>query len=324
MTPPTPSVGTATKPGAAEILVVVGATGTGKSSLSLELAEQLHRAGRAADIVNADASQLYRGMNVGTAKLSESERGNTPHHLFDALGVREEASVAAYQTLARATIDEILARGAVPILVGGSGLYVSSVIYDFRFAGTDPDVRARLEAELAADGPGALYSRLKLLNEKTAAAVGASNGRRLVRALEIIEITGEAHSAEMPDEQIAWRPASIVGMQLEREQLIPRLDERVRQMWRGGMLEEVRGLIPLGLERGVTASRAIGYAQALAQLRGELSEAEAIEATQALTRRYARRQVSWFRRYRGVEWLDAAQPIAAHELATSMEPWLSI
>ncbi len=324
MTPPTQNVGTATKPVAPEILVVVGATGTGKSELSLELAHRLRGAGRAAEIVNADASQLYRGLNVGTAKLGESERGGIPHHLFDALDVKEEASVAAYQSLARATVNAILARGAVPILVGGSGLYVSSVIYDFRFAGTDPAVRARLEAELASEGPGALYSRLKLLNEKTAAAVGASNGRRIVRALEIIEITGEAHSAEMPDEQTAWRPAAIVGMQLEREQLLPRLDDRVRRMWAGGMLDEVRGLIPLGLERGVTASRAIGYAQALAQLRGELSETEAIEATQSLTRRYARRQVSWFRRYRDVEWLDAAGPVSAHELATSMDAWLSI
>ena len=177
---------------------------------------------------------------------------------------------------------------------------------------------------MAAAGPGALYSRLKILSEKTVIAIGASNGRRIVRALEIIEITGEAHSAEMPDEQLPWRHASILGLQLDRELLVARLDERVRAMWASGLLDEVRGLLPLGLERGVTASRAIGYSQALAQLRGEMSETEAIEATQALTRRYARRQVSWFRRYRAVAWHDAAHAFDADHLATSMDPWLSI
>ncbi|KQX08367.1 tRNA dimethylallyltransferase [Leifsonia sp. Root1293] len=287
------------------LIAVVGATGTGKSALALDIAEHLIADGLSVEIVNADASQLYRGMDIGTAKLAPSERRGIRHHLFDVLEVTEEASVARYQTEARAAIAGIRERGAVPILVGGSGLYVSSVVYDFRFPGTDTELRTRLEQELSERGPGLLHQRLKALDPNAAERIGSQNGRRLVRALEIIEITGEPHAASLPDEPVEWAPLAMIGLALDRAELVERLDSRVEQMWADGMLGEVEALIPAGIERGITASRAIGYAQALAQLRGEIDEAEAIDLTQALTRRYARRQVSWFKRYPKTTWLEA-------------------
>ncbi len=288
------------------IVAIVGATGTGKSGLSLALAERWAARGIAAEVVNADAMQLYRGMDIGTAKLAEAERRGVPHHLIDVLDVTEEASVARYQQEARATIEQILSRSAVPVLVGGSGLYLAAVLTDFRFPGTDADLRARWEAELAERGPASLHAALVERDPAAAAAIGPHNGRRLVRALEVIDLTGEPFGAGLDARERPWRPYRQLGLALDRERLVPRLDERVRGMWRAGLLDEVRGLLPRGLGRGVTASRAIGYAQAIAQLRGELDEAEAIAQTQALTRRYARRQVGWFRRDTSVEWLDAA------------------
>lgn len=282
--------------------MIVGATGTGKSALSLDLAQRIIAHGRSAEIVNADAMQLYRGMDIGTAKLAPDERRGIPHHLLDVLDPRDDASVADYQRDARAAIDEIVARGAVPILVGGSGLYVSSVIDDFHFPGTDPVVRARLEAELAEVGPGLLHRRLAAVDAAAAASIGPSNGRRLVRALEVIELTGEPFGAGLPAEGTRWRPTAIVGLQAPREVLVTRLDARVAAMWRDGLVAEVDALREIGL--GVTASRAIGYAQALAQLDGSMTEGEAIASTAALTRRYARRQVGWFRRYADVTWIE--------------------
>lgn len=288
---------------APDILAIVGPTGTGKTDLSLAVAERLAARGVAAEVVNADAMQFYRGMDIGTAKLPREEWRGIPHHLFDVLDVTEEATVARYQPEARAAVDGILSRGAVPILVGGSGLYVSSVIYDFRFPGTDPALRDRLEAELAAQGPGMLYRRLLEVDPAAAKNIGASNGRRLVRALEVVALTGEPVSASLPEEPVPWRPSAIIGLSAPREELTARLDARVERMWSAGLVDEAAALIPLGLERGVTASRAIGYAQALAELRGDLTRAEAIAQTQQLTRRYARRQVSWFKRYPGIRWL---------------------
>lgn len=284
---------------------MIGATGTGKTALALDVAQALAAAGRDAEIVNADAMQLYRGMDIGTAKATETERRGIPHHLFDVLEVTDEASVATYQVQARECIEAIIARGAVPILVGGSGLYVSSVLYDLRFPGTDPAIRQRLERELDEQGPGLLYRRLHEVDPASAAVIGASNGRRLVRALEVIELTGEPYDAGLPQHPQLWRDAVVVGLRLDRADLVTRLDSRVTHMWHDGLLDEVRGLLPHGLERGVTASRAIGYAQAIAQLRGELTEAQAMAQTAALTRRYARRQVSWFGRYPDVHWFDA-------------------
>ena len=296
------------------LVAVVGATGTGKSALSLDIAERLRSDGRSAEIVNADAMQLYRGMDIGTAKLPEAGRRGVPHHLLDVLDVTAEATVAAYQEDARAVVTDILARGAVPILIGGSGLYASSVLFDYAFPGTDPEIRERLERELAETGPGMLHRRLRQLDPAAAQRIGAHNGRRLVRALEVVEMTGpqpERASAEPS----AWRPARILTLTLPREELVPRLDARVAGMWAEGLVDEVAGLLPAGLADGVTASRAIGYAQAARQIAGELTEAEAVEETRALTRRYARRQVSWFGRYADAVRLDAGDPeLLAHAL----------
>ena len=284
---------------------VVGATGTGKTALSLDLAEALAARGRAAEIVNADAMQLYRGMDIGTAKLPAAERRGIPHHLFDVLDVTEDAAVAWYQDAARVAIAEIHGRGADAVLVGGSGLYVSSVLFDFRFPPRDEEVRARLEAELDHRGPGALYARLRELDPSTAEKVDPRNGRRIVRALEVLELGERTHGAMLPQEPVLWhRATEIVGVAVPREELVQRLDARVEAMWRDGLVDEVRALRERGLEQGVTARRAIGYAQALAELAGEMTEAEAIAETQALTRRYARRQVSWFKRYDGIRWVE--------------------
>jgi len=288
------------------ILAIVGATGTGKSALSLDVAERLAADGIRAEVVNADAMQLYRGMDIGTAKLPLAERRGIPHHLLDVLDPREEASVAAYQGQARSVIERIAARGAVPILVGGSGLYVSSVVHDFRFPGTDPGIRAPLEAELAERGPGALHLRLRDADPAAAEAIGPHNGRRLVRALEVVQITGAPFGSGLAAERTAWRPTLTIGLRTERATLVERLDRRVEGMWGDGLVAEVAALRPAGF--GTTASRAIGYAQALAQLDGALDEAEAIAQTAALTRRYARRQVSWFGRSAGTVWLDADDP----------------
>ncbi|MBC7442544.1 MAG: tRNA (adenosine(37)-N6)-dimethylallyltransferase MiaA [Ramlibacter sp.] len=290
------------------LVVIVGPTGTGKSELSLDLAERLTQAGTPAEIVNADAMQLYRGMDIGTAKVPVADRRGIPHHLLDVLEVTDEATVARYQAEARDAITGILGRDRVPILVGGSGLYVSSVVYDFQFPGTDPELRARLEAQLTVQGPGALYTRLKALDPGAAARIGPSNGRRLVRALEVVELTGAPHTAALPDAPAHWMPAVTLGLRAPRAELTPRLDARVERMWADGLVDEVEALIPAGIETGVTASRAIGYAQALGQLSGSLTRAEAIETTQQITRRYARRQVSWFKRSPQTHWMDASAP----------------
>ncbi|MGP6176695.1 tRNA (adenosine(37)-N6)-dimethylallyltransferase MiaA [Microbacterium sp. A196] len=284
---------------------IVGATGTGKSDLALGLAEALRADGNPAEIVNADAMQLYRGMDIGTAKLPVAERRGIGHHLFDVRDVTEEAAVAWYQPLARAAIADIHAHGGDAILVGGSGLYVSSVIFDFRFPPRDPAIRARLERELEELGNRALYEKLVAADGATAAKVDPKNGRRIVRALEVLEQGAQTHGAALPDAPQLWHAdTSIIGLHVERPELVERLDRRVEGMWEQGMLEEASALREAGIERGTTAPRAIGYAQALAQLSGEKSEAEAIAETQALTRRYARRQVSWFKRYPAIRWVS--------------------
>ncbi|MGX1701488.1 tRNA (adenosine(37)-N6)-dimethylallyltransferase MiaA [Microbacterium sp. NPDC055357] len=295
----------------ARLWAVVGATGTGKTALSLSLAEERAEQGRSAEIVNADAMQLYRGMDVGTAKLPAAERRGIPHHLLDVLEVTDEAAVAWYQEAARAAITAIHARGADAILVGGSGLYVSSVLYDFRFPPRDAAVRARLEAELDDHGPGVLFARLREADPATAAKVDPRNGRRVVRALEVLEQGERTHGAALPDAPVLWHPHTrVIGVGVPRELLVARLDARVEGMWRDGLLDEVRMLRDQGLEQGVTARRAIGYAQALSELAGDLTREEAIAQTQALTRRYARRQVSWFRRYDDVTWVEPGVPAA--------------
>ncbi|MFD5599666.1 tRNA (adenosine(37)-N6)-dimethylallyltransferase MiaA [Leucobacter sp. NPDC058333] len=290
---------------------IVGATGTGKSALSLDLAEQLAADGRAAEIVNADAMQLYRGMDIGTAKLPVADRQGITHHLFDVLAPSDEATVAWYQPTARETIAAIHNRGADAILVGGSGLYVSSVLFDFQFPPRDAALRAELEATEQRDGVDALVERLRALDPAVAAAVDVRNPRRVVRALEVALLGGDAQ-VTLPAAPKLWHdPAPgatrIVGVRAERSELVARLDRRVEDMWAAGIVDEVRSLLPHGIADGPTASRAIGYAQALAQLDDRLTEAEAIAETQVLTRRYARRQVSWFKRYAAVEWVTAGE-----------------
>ncbi|WP_173922148.1 tRNA (adenosine(37)-N6)-dimethylallyltransferase MiaA [Agromyces sp. Marseille-P2726] len=292
------------------LIAIVGATGTGKSDFALDLAEAFDEVGRVAEVVNADAMQLYRGMDIGTAKVPMHQRRGVPHHLLDVLEVTDEASVAEYQRAARTVIDEIMSRGGLALLVGGSGLYVSSVIHDFRFPGTDASIRARLEADLAALGPGLLHARLRAIDAETAASVDPQNARRIVRALEVIELTGEPKAARLPDDPVPWRPHRIVHLRSERSKLVERLDARASGMWEDGLVDEVRALIPRGLEHGVTARKAIGYAQALAELHGRISRAEAIAQTQQLTRTYARRQVGWFRRYADAVAIDADDLVA--------------
>lgn len=288
------------------LIVIVGATGTGKSRFSLDLGELISSEGMPVEVVNADAMQLYQGMNIGTAKLPFEERRGIPHHLLDILDPRDEASVSKYQADARAVITGILGRGAVPMLVGGSGLYVSSVIHNFKFPATDPVIRARLEQELLDRGPGLLYRDLAAVDADAAAAIGPHNGRRLVRALEVVELTGKPFGSGLPADSDNWMPTTSLGLSTPRELLVHRLDGRVAGMWSDGLVEEARSLEMTGL--GVTASRAIGYAQALGQIRGEFSEVEAIEQTRVLTRKYARRQVGWFRRYPQTIWLDSDDP----------------
>ncbi len=298
---------------------VVGATGTGKTGLSLDLAEALSAQGRPAEVVNADAMQLYRGMDIGTAKLPEGERRGIRHHLFDALAVTDEAAVAWYQDAARTAIREIHGRGADAILVGGSGLYVSSVLWDFRFPPRDEALRAALERELDEHGPGALYARLREKDPDAAERIDPRNGRRVVRALEVLAQGGETHGGALPEAPEFWHPQTrIVATAIDREELVGLLDARVEQMWAAGLVAEVEALIPAGIERGVTAGRAIGYAQALKQIRGDVTRDEAVAETQALTRRYARRQVSWFRRYAEAEWVDA-RTVDAGTLASRSE-----
>lgn len=303
------------------IVAVVGATGTGKSSLALDLAEALGKTGVHAEIVNADAMQLYKGMDIGTAKVPLSDRRGISHHLFDIWDVTTEASVAEYQSAARAVIRDIQFRGRVPILVGGSGLYVSSVLYEFEFPGTDPAVRAELERRAEAEGTDALMAELALKDPLAAAAIDPQNVRRVVRALEVIQVTGKPFGAGLDAERRPWQSQThILGLHREREDLVGALDARVLGMWEDGLVEEVESLIPQGLRRGLTASRAIGYQQVLEFLDGHCSRSEAIESTQALTRRYARRQVSWFRRDQNITWFSSGEKEAlARGLAMARE-----
>ncbi|MCP2256784.1 tRNA dimethylallyltransferase [Streptoalloteichus tenebrarius] len=284
-------------------VAVVGPTATGKSDLGVDLALRL-----GGEVVNADAMQLYRGMDIGTAKLTVEERRGVPHHLLDVLDVTETASVAAYQRQTRRTVEELLAAGRVPVLVGGSGLYVRAVLDELEFPGTDPEVRARLEAELAEVGPAALHARLAAVDPAAAAAILPGNGRRIVRALEVVEITGRPFSATMPRPGPARYGTVLIGLDREPAVLDERVDERVRRMFAAGLIDEVRALEAEGLREGRTASRALGYQQVLAALDGQCDMDTAAAETARATRRFVRRQRSWFRRDKRITWLDAARP----------------
>jgi tRNA dimethylallyltransferase len=284
------------------VVAVVGPTATGKTALAVALARRL-----GGEVVNADSMQLYRGMDIGTAKPDAAERDGVPHHLLDVWHVREPASVAEYRRLARAEIDRLRAAGVVPLLVGGSGLYVRAVLDELDFPGTDPAVRARLEAELAGVGPAALHARLAERDPAAAAAVLPSNGRRIVRALEVVELTGAPFRASLPEPRPHY-PAVSVGLDRAPAELDERVARRVDRMWASGFVAEVEALAADGLREGPTAGRALGYAQVLAQLDGELTATEAREHTVRTTRRFVRRQRSWFRRDASTTWLDAARP----------------
>jgi tRNA dimethylallyltransferase len=280
---------------APEVIAVVGATGTGKSDLALGIARALRADGVPAEIVNADAMQLYRGMDIGTAKVPEADRRGIPHHLLDVLEVTDEANVAAYQRQARAVIDRIVTAAGVAVLVGGSGLYVSSVLHDLAFPGTDPELRAALEREAEERGPGALLARLRGLDPAAAAVVDPRNTRRLIRAVEVASGPG-AVQPSLPSAPRWWRPARVLHVRRQRDVLVPALHERAAAMFAAGLVEEVAGLVDAGIERGRTARAAIGYAQALEVLHGRQEIPAAVESTAIATRQYARRQVSWFRR----------------------------
>ena len=284
------------------VVAVVGPTATGKTALAVDLALSL-----GGEVVNADSMQLYRGMDIGTAKPDAAERLGVPHHLLDVWHVRRAASVAEYARAARAQIDRLRAAGVLPLLVGGSGLYVRAVLDDLDIPGTDPAVRARLQAELDESGPAALHARLAAADPAAAAAVLPSNGRRIVRALEVVELTGGPFRATLPEPRPHY-PALVVGLDREPAELDARVAGRVDRMWAAGFVAEVEALVGEGLREGPTASRALGYAQVLAQLAGELTADEARERTVTATRRFVRRQRSWFRRDPTTTWFDAARP----------------
>ena len=286
-----------------QVVAVVGPTGAGKSALALDLALEL-----GGEIINADSMQLYRGMDIGTAKVPIAERRGIRHHLLDVWDVTHTADVAAYQRHARAVVDELVGRGVVAVLVGGSGLYIRAALDALDFPGTDPALRARLEAELAEVGPNRLHARLAQRDPEAAVAILPSNGRRIVRALEVVELTGRFR-AQLPGYRSVY-DAVLLGV--DREDLDDRIEARVTSMWRGGLVDEVRALVGCGLREGRTASRALGYAQVLDHLDGRLPTVEVTQdAIAAATRRFARRQRRWFGRDPRVRWLAEAGPTAA-------------
>jgi tRNA dimethylallyltransferase len=281
------------------VIAVVGPTAAGKSALALRLADAV-----GGEIVNADSMQLYAGMDIGTAKLPVAQRQGVPHHLLDVWDIRQLASVAEYQRLARAAIGAIQRRGRVPILAGGSGLYIRAALDPLKFPGTDPHLRSRLEAELAERGPAVLHARLTGLDPAAAAAILPSNGRRIVRALEVVELSGEPFGATLPEHESLY-PEVQIGLAADRAELDRRIAGRTARMFATGLVEEVTGLARVGLREGRTASRALGYAQVLRFLDGECSLEEACAQTILATRRFARRQEAWFRRDPRVTWLAA-------------------
>ena len=285
------------------VVAVVGATAAGKSGLSLDLAERL-----GGEVVNTDAMQVYRGMDIGTAKLPQAERGGVPHHLLDVLDVSQSASVAEFQRMAREVVDDCRSRGVVPVLVGGSALYTRAVLDRFEFPGTDPDLRAELDGELERVGPAALHARLAEVDPQAAARIEPMNGRRVVRALEVVRLTGRPFTATLPAAEYAVPGAVQVGVRIPRDVLDTRIEQRVRQMWDAGLVEEVRRLVAAGLREGRTAERALGYRQVLAFLDGATTEAEALEATVVGTRRFARRQLAWFDKDPRVTWVAWDDP----------------
>ena len=287
-----------------KVIVICGATATGKSDIALDIAEQI-----GAEIINADSMQLYAGMDIGTAKLSVGQRRGIPHHLLDVLSVKQDSTVAWYQQLAREHISEIHSRNQHAVLVGGTGLYIKAVLDDLNFPDTNPEVRTRLESEAEEYGADSLFTRLQELDPAAALAIDRANTRRIIRALEVIEITGKPFTANLPREDSSRFPDALqFGLVMEREHLRERIDLRVEKMWEQGFVAEVDALIADGILEGSTAQRALGYSALLAMRAGDMTEEEAKEETKRSTRQYARRQETWFSRDARIQWIAPHQP----------------
>ena len=285
-------------------IVICGATATGKSDLAVDLAKEI-----GAEIINADSMQIYRGMDIGTAKLSVEERQGIPHHLLDVLDVYQDATVAWYQELARKAVTEIHGAGKHAIIVGGTGLYIKSILDDLNFPDTDAQVRQRLTEEAKLFGIVNLFERLAQLDPAAAAAIDIKNERRVIRALEVIEITGKPFTANLPREDSSRYPDAIqFGLVMDRAELGARVEARIDRMWERGFVSEVDSLISLGINQATTARRALGYAQIIAMRAGEISEPVAIEDTKRATRQYVRRQETWFSRDARIQWISPSQP----------------
>ena len=280
-------------------IIICGATATGKSDLAVALAQEI-----GGEIVNADSMQVYEGMDIGTAKLTVEERKGITHHLLDVLTVRQDSTVAWYQEIARKTIDEIHQRGQNAIIVGGTGLYIKAIVDDLNFPDTDPVIRSRLELEAIEEGSAVLFARLEKLDPAAALAIDRANTRRIIRALEVIEITGQPFTANLPREASSRYPHALhFGLSQDRESLDVRVSTRVDAMWESGLVEEVEGLALTGLREGVTAQKALGYAQVLQMMDGLLTSDQAREETKRVTRQYIRRQDTWFSRDGRIHWL---------------------
>ena len=287
-----------------KLIVIAGATATGKSAVSIALAEAIN-----AEIINADSMQIYRGMDIGTAKISLDERHGVPHHMLDVLDVHEDSTVAWYQSAARDAIDEIHLRGKSVVMVGGTGLYIKAVIDELNFPDTDPMVRHTLNKEAEELGIDAMFARLEKLDPAAALAIDRANLRRIIRALEVIEITGQPFTANLPrEDSVRYPNARQFGLVMDRELLSERIDARVNTMFEQGLVAEVQNLMNTGLLEGRTAQRALGYAQVISHLKGEISLDAAIEETKRATRQYARRQETWFSRDARIKWISPRQP----------------
>ncbi|MEY4232498.1 MAG: hypothetical protein RL144_698 [Actinomycetota bacterium] len=285
------------------VVVICGATATGKSDLAVALAKEID-----GEVINADSMQLYKGMDIGTAKITMAQRQGIPHHLMDLLDVTEDANVAWYQQKARETISEIHSRGKNAIIVGGTGLYIKAILDDLNFPDTDPVVRAALELEYATKGIGPLFERLEKLDPAAALAIDRANSRRVIRALEVIQITGQPFTANLPRKESTKYPDAMqFGLVMDREILSDVISKRVEQMWEAGLVAEVETLLESGITKGTTAQKALGYSQVIAFKEGKISEEEAIDETKRATRQYARRQETWFSRDERINWISPTQ-----------------